>query len=29
MTDYFHLHASPDEIRAVSSLGLAHLGRRL
>ena len=26
MTDYFHLHASPDEIRAVSSLGLAHLG---
>lgn len=26
MTDYFHLHATPDEIRAVSSLGLAHLG---
>ena len=26
MTDYFHLHASSDEIRAVSSLGLAHLG---
>lgn len=26
MTDYFHLHAEPDEIRAVSSLGLAHLG---
>ena len=26
MTDYFHLHAAPDEIRAVSSLGLAHLG---
>ncbi len=26
MTDYFHLHADPDEIRAVSSLGLAHLG---
>ena len=26
MTDYFHLHAFPDEIRAVSSLGLAHLG---
>lgn len=26
MTDYFHLNASPDEIRAVSSLGLAHLG---
>ena len=26
MTDYFHLHAAPDEIRAISSLGLAHLG---
>lgn len=26
MTDYFHLHAEPDEIRVVSSLGLAHLG---
>ena len=26
MTDYFHLHAAPDEIQAVSSLGLAHLG---
>ena len=26
MTDYFHLHAEPDEIRAVSSLGLAPLG---
>lgn len=26
MTDYFHLHAAPDDIRAVSSLGLAHLG---
>ena len=26
MTDYFHLHAAPDGIRAVSSLGLAHLG---
>lgn len=26
MTDYFHLHADPDEIRAISSLGLAHLG---
>ena len=26
MTDYFDLNASPDEIRAVSSLGLAHLG---
>ena len=26
MTDYFHLHAELDEIRAVSSLGLAHLG---
>lgn len=26
MTDYFHLKAEPDEIRAVSNLGLAHLG---
>ena len=26
MTDHFHLNASPDEIRAVSNLGLAHLG---
>ncbi len=26
MTDYFHLHAGPDAIRAISSLGLAHLG---
>ena len=26
MTDYFHLHADPDAIRAISSLGLAHLG---
>ena len=26
MTDYFHLHAEPDTIRAISSLGLAHLG---
>ena len=26
MTDYFHLSASPDAIRGVSSLGLAHLG---
>ena len=26
MTDHFHLSASPDEIRAVSNLGLAHLG---
>ena len=26
MTDYFHLHADPDAIRAMSSLGLAHLG---
>lgn len=24
--DYFHLKQSPDEIRAVSSLGLAHVG---
>ncbi len=26
MTDYFHLNAAPDDIRAISSLGLAHLG---
>lgn len=26
MTDYFHLSAQPDELRAISSLGLAHLG---
>lgn len=26
MTDYFHLKAAPDEIRAISTLGLAHLG---
>lgn len=26
MTDYFRLSAAPDEIRAISSLGLAHLG---
>lgn len=26
MTDYFHLEASPDRIRAISNLGLAHLG---
>ena len=26
MTDYFHLTAAPDEIRAISNLGLAHLG---
>ena len=26
MTDYFHLQAGGDEIRAISSLGLAHLG---
>ena len=26
MTDHFHLHVSPDDIRAISSLGLAHLG---
>ncbi len=24
--DYFHLNRSPDEIRAVSNLGLAHVG---
>lgn len=26
MTNYFHLNAAPDEIRAISTLGLAHLG---
>lgn len=26
MTDYFHLDAAPDSIRAISNLGLAHLG---
>lgn len=26
MTNYFHLNAAPDEIRAISNLGLAHLG---
>jgi ribonuclease-3 family protein len=26
MTDYFHLSTGSDEIRAISSLGLAHLG---
>lgn len=26
MTDYFSLHAAPDDIRGVSTLGLAHLG---
>ena len=26
MTDYFHLSAGQDDIRAVSNLGLAHLG---
>ncbi len=26
MTDYFHLDAAPDQIRVISSLGLAHLG---
>ena len=26
MTDHFHLHVSPDDILAISSLGLAHLG---
>ncbi len=26
MTDYFHLRVQPDDIRAISSLGLAHLG---
>ena len=26
MTDYFHTALQPDEIRAISSIGLAHLG---
>lgn len=26
MMDYFHLETAPDDIRAISSLGLAHLG---
>lgn len=26
MTDFFRLNAAPDNIRAISSLGLAHLG---
>ena len=26
MTDYFHTQLNPDEIRAISSIGLAHLG---
>ena len=26
MTDYFHLDASPGQIQAISTLGLAHLG---
>lgn len=26
MTDYFSLSLAPDEIRAISSIGLAHLG---
>ena len=26
MTDYFHMSLQPDEIRAISSIGLAHLG---
>ena len=26
MTDYFHLNVTPDALRAISSLGLAHLG---
>lgn len=26
MTDYFHLDAAPDAVRAISNLGLAHLG---
>lgn len=26
MQDYFQIHLSPDEIRGISSIGLAHLG---
>lgn len=26
MTDYFHMELSPDELRAISSIGLAHVG---
>ena len=26
MTDYFHLNTRPDAVRAISTLGLAHLG---
>lgn len=26
MTDYFHLNVSPEEVGAMSTLGLAHLG---
>lgn len=26
MTDYFHLELTPDELRGISSVGLAHIG---
>ena len=26
MTNYFHLNTRPDAVRAISTLGLAHLG---
>lgn len=26
MTDYFHIELTPDELRSVSSIGLAHVG---
>ena len=26
MTDYFHMELTPDELRAISSIGLAHVG---
>lgn len=26
MTDYFHMELAPDELRAISSIGLAHVG---
>ena len=29
MTDYFHLNAAPDTVRAISSLGWPTWGRRV
>lgn len=26
MTDYFHIELTPDELRSISSIGLAHVG---